>query len=250
MKSSHQQDQTSVKSNSSSNILSMGLSMCLLIGLLLFTLYCLSSAFNRGSANAWYFNAEFALNEWAEKGKIESKEAYQVTLAAIQKAQKRDDTHPHYAHMVGRIMHWGVDMGYEDATQLIEIKQWYLLATALRPMWPDPWVDLLRLNNYLEGFNEETKNYAAQALKFGPYIDLVTTGTLELWLMNWHVLSAEEKNKLFEQFAIATKQPKVLSRVLEIATKLNRENLLCVQITYNKAYQKQKDSWVYRRYCK
>lgn len=243
---SHQEDQTSVKSNIPNNYLFTGL----LVALLLFTLYCLSSAFSRGSANAWYFSAEFALNEWAIKGEIESKEAYLSTLTAIQKAQSMDTMHPHYAHMLGRIMHWGVDMGYEDASKLIEIKQWYLLATTLRPMWPDPWVDLLRLNNYLEGYNYETKHYIQQALKVGPYIDLVTTGTIEVWLLNWHLLSGVEKTKLFDQFDIATRQNKVLSSVLELATKLNREKLLCVQLTYNKAYQKQKDSWVYRRHCK
>jgi hypothetical protein len=85
--------------------------------LLLLTLYFLSLSFNRGMANAWYFNAEFSLNEWAKQNAIKDKSEYTSTLTSIEKAQSLDPTHPHYAHMVGRIMHWGVDMGFEDRTK-------------------------------------------------------------------------------------------------------------------------------------
>jgi len=97
--------------------------------LLLLTLYCLSSSFSRGASNAWYFNAEFSLNDWATKNTIKDEAEYTSTLTSIKKAQSLDPTHPHYAHMVGRITHWGVDMGFEDTTALVDINQWYVLAT-------------------------------------------------------------------------------------------------------------------------
>ncbi|NRA73104.1 MAG: hypothetical protein HRU24_19105 [Gammaproteobacteria bacterium] len=217
--------------------------------LILLTLYCLSSTFSRGVANAWYFNAEFSLNDWAKQNTIQDKAEYQHTLTSITKAQLLDPTHPHYAHMVGRIIHWGVDMGYEDKAKLAEINQWYLLATQLRPLWPDPWVDLLQLNNVLHGYNDETKYYLEQALATGPYIDLVTIGTIQVWLMNWSTLSGKERTMLFQQFDVATKQYKVLSQVLQFAKAINRENLLCSQLKFNPKYSKQKDSHLYRRYC-
>jgi hypothetical protein len=217
--------------------------------LLLLTLYCLSSTFSRGAANAWYFNAEFSLNDWAKKNTIKDKTEYAQTLTAIKKAQSLDPTHPHYAHMVGRIMHWGVDMGFEDKAKLAEISQWYLLATQLRPLWPDPWVDLLRLNNFLHGLNDETKYYIDQALATGPYIDLVTIGTIQVWLLNWSVLSGKERELLFKQFEVATKQPKVLIQVLLFAKNINREKLLCSQLKFNPDYAKQKDSYSYRLHC-
>jgi len=220
-----------------------------LVLFLLITLYALSSSFNRGVANAWYFNAEFSLNDWADKGTIKDEADYQQTLTAINKAQSLDPTHPHYVHMVGRIMHWGVDMGFEDEAKLAEIKQWYLDATKLRPLWPDPWVDLLRLNNYLHGYNEQTKHYITQALTTGPFIDLVTVGTIQVWLLNWSVLSGPERALLFEQFDVATKQPKVLRQVLAFAKDINREKLLCSQLKFNPKYSKQKDFYLYRRYC-
>lgn len=217
--------------------------------LLPLTLYCLSSAFSRGVANAWYFNAEFSLNDWATQNTIKDKADYEHTLTSIKKAQTLDPTHPHYAHMVGRIMHWGVDMGYEDKTQLSTISQWYLLATQLRPLWPDPWVDLLRLNNYLHGYTNETKYYIERALATGPYIDSVTVGTIQVWLLNWPLLSGKERERLFRQFDVATKQNKILSQVLKFAQAINREKLLCSQLKFNTQYLKQKKSYLYKRYC-
>jgi len=217
--------------------------------LLLLTLYCILSSFGRGTANAWYFNAEFSLNDWAKQKTIKDKAEYTSTLTSIKKAQSLDPTHPHYAHMVGRIMHWGVDMDFEDTMKLAEINQWYLLATQLRPLWSDPWVDLFRLNNYLHGYNDDTKYYIAQALATGPYVDLVTVGTMQVWMLNWSVLSGSERTLLFKQFDVATKQPKILKQVLEFSKSINRAKLLCTQLKFNPQYSKQKDSYLYRRYC-
>lgn len=221
-----------------------------ILGLLvLLTLYCLSTTFSRGAANAWYFNAEFSLNDWAKKNTINDKADYDRTLTSIIKAQSLDPTHPHYAHMVGRIKHWGVDMGYEEKAELVDIAQWYLLATQLRPLWPDPWVDLLRLNNHLHGYTDETKFYIEQALSTGPYIDLVTVGTIEVWLSNWPLLSGAEREMLFRQFDVATRQYKVLEQVLKFARNIKREKLLCSQLKFNERYAKQKNSYIYRNHC-
>jgi len=217
--------------------------------LVIITLYCLSSAFSRGIANAWYFNAEFSLNDWAENKTIKDEDEYKRTLNSIKKAQSLDPLHPHYAHMIGRIMHWGVDMGFEDTDQLANINQWYLLATELRPLWPDPWVDLLRLNHYLHGYNSETKYYIEKALSTGPYIDLVTLGTIEVWLLNWSTLSGKERATLFEQFDVATQQYYTLGKVLKFSKSINREKLLCSQLKFNPRYTKQKESSLYRRFC-
>lgn len=217
--------------------------------LLLLTVYCLSFSFTRGVANAWYFNAAFSLNDWAKQNSIKDKTEYQHTLTAIKKAQSLDPTHPHYAHMVGRIMHWGVDMGFEDEAKLAEINQWYLSAAQLRPLWPEPWVDLLLLNNYSQGYNEQTKVYIKKALATGPYIGYVTVGTIKVWLLNWSVLSGKERELLFKQFDVATKQNKVLSQVLEFAKQINQEKLLCSQLKFNPKYAKQKTSNLYKKYC-
>jgi len=217
--------------------------------LLLLTLYCLSSSFSRGASNAWYFNAEFSLNDWATKNTIKDEAEYTSTLTSIKKAQSLDPTHPHYAHMVGRITHWGVDMGFEDTTALVDINQWYVLATELRPLWPEPWIDLAQLNNALHGYNDQTKYYIDQAIATGPYVDIVTVGIIQVLLINWQLLSGQERLLLFKKFDIATKQYKSLHQVLQFAKDISREKLLCSQLKFNPQYSKHKDSYSYRRYC-
>lgn len=212
---------------------------------LVFTLYCLLSSFGRGIANAWYFNAAFSLNE----STIKDESDYVETLASIKKAHSLDSKHPHYAHMLGRIRHIGVDLDLEDKDKLVEIKQLYLLSTELRPFWPDPWVDLFWLNNYLHGYNDQTKYYIKQAILAGPYVDLVTISTIKVWLLNWSVLSGKERALLFNQFDIATQQTKVLEAVLDFSKKINRDSLLCNQLKFNKRYLKQKESYLYKKYC-
>lgn len=224
----------------------------LLIALLLvLCLGSMGSAVYRGSASAWYFKAEFALNNWAQAGSIESKEDYLDGLDAITTAVRLDPSHPHYVHMLGRISHWGVAQGFESHDKLPQIKQWYLQATDLRPMWPDPWMDLARLNNFTEGFTQQTKDYMAQALTTGPYIDEVNTGVIKILLQNWAVLEGSERTLMFDQFRITTLQPNVLSQSLADAKSLGRQNLLCTQLKFNPSYnQKYAKSYLYRKFCK
>lgn len=217
--------------------------------LLLICSYGLYASFNRGNANAWYYKAEFSLNEWSDNNAITSKLDYDDTLTAISNAYQADQSHPHYNHIYGRILHWGVLNDYEPKERIEEVKAWYLKAAELRTRWPDPWVDLAKLNNQLEGYNQETRYYIEQAIKTGPYVDYVNVGILQVLLLNWTTLTGSERALLFERFAIATKQP-ILKDVLFFAKEIGREKILCIQLNFNPAYQSIKNSSVYRKYCK
>jgi len=222
----------------------------LLITILFFvSCYGLYASYTRGSANAWYYKASFTLSDWANDDKIKDKQEYLETLEDIKKALELDPSHPHYNHILGRIIHWGIDMQYEDIEKLSEVKNWYLKSTELRPLWPDPWIDLAILNNYVNGYDDETKTYIQQALKTGPYINLVNDGVLQILLLNWAELTVDEKTLLFEQFAIATKQPELLTKILDFASQYEQVKPLCLQLKFNPNYSKQKDSSIYRRFC-
>ena len=218
--------------------------------LFLVCVYGLYAAYTRGNANAWYFKAEFALNDWAAEGEIPNIRQYTETLAAIEKAHSLDPGHPHYVHMLGRIIHWGIDNEFESIDKLSVVKRRYLEASELRPLWPDPWVDLARLNHYLHGYNAETQFYLERALKTGPFVDLVTISTAEILLLHWEELSGADRALLFEQFDIATKQAKVLKAVLDFAQQIEQEKLLCLQLKFNPDYKKQKESRIFKQFCK
>jgi hypothetical protein len=222
----------------------------IIFSLLLLCIYGMYSAFTRGIASAWYYKADFALNDWSEQGKIQNENQYFDTLAAITKAQYLDDSHPHYAHILGRIIHWGVNNGFEKKERLIDVKAWYLLSTELRPLWPDPWIDLAQLNNNLAGYTPDTQYYLNRALEAGPYIPLVTSGVLKVLLLNWAILPGEDKARLFEQFSIATTQRNGLRQALHFAKSIGQEKLLCIQVKFNPIYRSQKKSSLYKKYCR
>ncbi|GGI74410.1 hypothetical protein GCM10007978_10240 [Shewanella hanedai] len=217
--------------------------------LLLLCVYGMGSAFYRGSASAWYYKAEFALNHWAKVGTIPNEDDYIEALDAITTASRLDPSHPHYIHMLGRIHHWGVSEGFESVESLPQIEQWYLASTKLRPMWPDPWVDLARLNNFVEGYTAKTKHYIDQAINTGPYIDDVNTGVLKVLLQHWDILDGNERELLFSQFQITTLQPKVLRLALVDAKSLGRQDLLCTQLRFNPEHSKYRNSGLYRQFC-
>jgi len=222
----------------------------ILVFLLLTCIYGLYTSYTRGSANAWYYKANFALEEWSKEGTIRDQQQYSETLEAIKKAQSLDPGHPHYTHMLGKIMHWGVEFEYEEDEKLTEIKNWYFKATKLRPLWPEPWVDLARLNNYLNGYNPETQYYIQQAIKTGPFYDLVTIGVVYVLLKHWDDLSEDDKTLLFQQFSVATKQPEVFRIVMNTAKRKGREQPLCSQLNLEPEYLQLKQSYTYRQTCK
>ena len=76
----------------------------------------------------------------------------------------------------------------------------------------------------------------------------MTVGTIQVWLLNWSILSGKERAMLFKQFDVATKQFKLLD-VLKFAKAINREKLLCSQLKFNIDYAKQKKSSLYTNYC-
>ncbi|MCJ8349704.1 VpsP family polysaccharide biosynthesis protein [Moritella sp.] len=219
--------------------------------LLLFgCLYAGYTAFYKGYANAWYYQAEFAINAWAKQGKVTSRSEYDSALAAINKAHALDPSYPHYAHINGRILHWGIISGFEGEAKYTTVRSLYLAAVARRPMWPDVWLDLATINNYLNGYNADTQQYLAKAMATGPYINAVIAGSVRILLSNWSELTGQDKQLVFDQFGKSVKQQALLIDILTYATSIDKQKLLCVQLKFNPAYRAVKSTSAYTRYCK
>jgi len=217
--------------------------------LLVICLYGGYTAFYKGSANAWYYRAEFAINAWAKQGKVASRSEYDSALSAITKAHAIDPSYPHYAHINGRILHWGIISGFEDESKYTNIKVLYLSAIARRAEWPDVWIDLSAINNYLAGYNIDTQQYLAKAIETGPYIKEVITGSMEILLSNWALLPGKDKQLMFDQFAKSVKHPDLLKANLAFATLIDKQKLLCLQLKYKPEYHSVKSTWPYKKYC-
>jgi len=217
--------------------------------LLLVCLYAGYTAGYKGYANAWYYQAEFAINAWAKQGKVSSRSEYDSALTAITKAHDMDPSYPHYAHINGRILHWGIISGFEDESQYTTVRSLYLAAVARRPMWPDVWMDLATINNYLDGYDSDTQQYLAEAMATGPYINAVIAGSVRILLSNWSALSGQDKQLVFTQFGKSIKQPRLRNEILTYATSIDKQKLLCVQLKFNPEYHAVKSTSSYHKYC-
>ncbi|MBE0363246.1 hypothetical protein PULV_a3872 [Pseudoalteromonas ulvae UL12] len=218
--------------------------------LMLATLSTMVFAFSWGMANVWYFSASYELDEWTKKGSIQTQADYESAYDAIAKAVAYDPTHPHYLHMQGRIVLWGINDGFVERARIDEVKALYLASTQQRASWPIPWIDLAYLNNAEQGLNQETWSYIDQALLVGPFEHAVTQGVLEIMLTNWGTIEPSRAPLFFEHFAVAAKQPKILKAVLVYAVAVGRKNLVCSQLKFDKEYKAQKESWLYKKYCR
>jgi len=200
------------------------LAVVLLAIAVLFTAYV---AGKRGLANAWYYQAEYFYSDWEQSSTVGSQPRYHTAVNALDKALSLDPSHPEYWHLMGRLRLLGVNAGYEPDAVLDVVKQHFLKSTENRPMWPDTWLDLARLNNYMEGLNDDTRLYMHNALQTGPYIDLVVWGVAEILLDNWMWLSDTDKSLLEGVLRKASKQPKALKLIFESATRFEKQDVVC-----------------------
>jgi len=210
----------------------------------------MASTVYRGSASSWYYKAETYLNKWTALGKIANNQEYLNALNAINTANNLDSSHPDYLHLLGRVMYWGVTQGFEPKEKLPLIKQLYIKSTSLRPLWPQPWIDLAHLNNLIDGFNHDTKNYIEQALHAGPYLDEVNVQVIKILIEHWAVLEEHDRELMFKQFRITTWRPKILNQILIDAKLLGQHDLLCDYLSVNPNYNKKyKETDLYQEFC-
>jgi hypothetical protein len=200
-------------------------------------------------ANAWYYNASYYINDWSKAGQLVNQSEYQAALSAINKAVDLDPNHPHYLHIKGRIIVWGIGANFEPKLTFHDVRALYQRALHVRQAWPDTWADLAKVNFYLEGLTPVTLFNIEQALKYGPYQQLVTTSVLDILMQSWPILTPVQKALFFKQLSIGLQQQKLISTIFNSAksNKLNR--LICTQIKFDQQFKSIKNTWVTNRYC-
>jgi len=213
------------------------------------TIWSIHTAYVRGKANIYYFRAESRLNQWAKNDKIKDKEDYQKALYSITLAHQLDPGHPHYVHILGRIIQWGIDFGFDSDSKLPQVKQYFLSSTKLRPLWPDPWIDLALLNDSLEGYTPETVHYRDQALKTGPYWDTVTSGVIKLLLKHWDVLSNSDKALLNKELKITLKRNALLEDAFYFSNQYHQVKRVCNILKSLLLINEQSENFIVKRNC-
>ena len=213
------------------------------------SVYALLISFRWGLANVWYFNASYYLTDWSKQQKIASKQDYVNALTAINNAVGYNPEHPHYYHIKGRIIDWGIYAGFEKKFTLNEVKASYISSLSLRQAWPETWIDLAQTNNALHHLSKETQTYIDKALYYGPYQQVVTMGTLSILMQNWSSLNTTQITLFYQQLAIALQQPRLIKKLFRQAKENNIDHLVCIQIKYNDKFKLNHKTWYYKKYC-
>ena len=73
---------------------------------------------------------------------------------------------------------------------------------------------------------------------------------LNLLIQSWNRLKPEQTALFYKQLPIALKQNRLINQVFTMAQQNNIDNLVCIQIKYNKELVSLKNTWVTRKYCK
>lgn len=218
--------------------------------LILLSLFCLNQYYTLGVANAHFFSVKEQLNVWAKNNKVESNQEYTNTLNAINYVLEHDDGNPHYWHIKGKVVHWGVFAGFETPSAFNEIKSYYQTSLELRKNWPMVWSDLALVNSKLNGLSEETQSYIDQSLVYGPFEFDVLLIISEIYLANWASTTGKQKELFFESLTKLTKFGYKFSALFKLAEQYNKKTLVCTYIKYAKETANVKDSALVKRECR
>lgn len=219
------------------------------IGVCLTALLCallIYSYYSIGMANAHFFGVKSQLEAWNQQGEIESQSNYTETVDTLEYVLQLDPHNPHYWHIKGKVIHWGVFAGFESSNALQEAKNAYLKAIELRKTWPSVWGDLALINNVQEGVSPNTIHYIDQALLYGPYEAEVILAISDIYLANWDAISGEQKQQFF---SLMPRLGHKSSSLFTLAKKHKRMPLICGYIKYAEPLKYIHSSYLYKRNC-
>lgn len=218
--------------------------------LVILTLAMAWVAFRWALADMWYFNASYQLDAWSKAEQVDNEQSYNEALEGINKALEYNPEHPHYYHIKGKVLHWGLISKFKDNYTYQDIKQIYLTSISLRVAWPDIWSDLARINFIQEGLSVDTQKYLDKALFYGPYKKEVLLEVLDIYLQSWHELNKKQIQFFNNQFEKLNNKPHLLKSILKNADKYGLANIICVQFKFNKKFKNLTPFWESYEYCK
>ncbi len=205
--------------------------------------------FNKGMGNAFFMQADYSLKEWSKAGKIVDKHEYVQSLASINKALEYDSKNPHYYNAKARILDWGIASNFEPIESNHKIEELYLTSVAFRKHWPVTWIELAAAHSYTYGVDNKTLQYIDSAYKFGPFNKDVIRISLSILLSNWDLLEPEVKTKFYQFLELSSRNVNLFRKVLGQAKQIQKQKIICLQIKYNKAYERYKNSRLDKQFC-
>lgn len=215
----------------------------------LLALTLMVTTFQKGMGNAFFMQADYSLKEWRKAGKVSNKQEYLQSLESINRALAYDSKNPHYYNSKATVIDWGITSGFDEQVVNAQVEELYLRSISLREHWPKTWIELAAVNSYTSGVNEDTVKYMNNAFNYGPFDQDVIRISLNILLSNWDSLNPTLKSRFYQILELSSKNVGLFGKVLNQAKIHQKERLICLQIKFNQAYDRYKNSRLEKQFC-
>ena len=188
-----------------------------------------------GIANVYYFTVYNKLAAWEKQSDSLSLEQLDELGNAVDGMLSYHPDHPHYLVTAAKWQEWYAFYYYgqdELADSYLEqALAYYQQSAALRPSWPETWINMITIKVRLDAFDSELQEYMQQATQMGPYNEHVNLGIAKVFLYNWRKFNAEmaalglthvertlQSNNVFElyNYAKLTGRQGLLCQLIEV----------------------------------
>lgn len=184
-----------------------------------------------GLASFHNYSVMNMFNHWQASPLEHTYEDYSRTK---DKAQQVVLYHPHHAEywdLRAQVNEWGVIFGYEQhENALLEVKQQYLRATELRPLWPDSWASLVKVKWRLQEFDQEMLHYFERATVLGPQKPKVHLVVIELGMALYtsnHLMLLNIRPEFHRRLALGLQHPRTRNKVRALISQYELQTLVC-----------------------
>ncbi|MEH6396910.1 VpsP family polysaccharide biosynthesis protein [Pseudoalteromonas sp.] len=203
----------------------------------------------KATANAWYFSSLYSLQNWQQNPAAFKESDYQSMLLSIGRAVEQDPTQPHYLHIKANIITLGISQHWLPKSELVTARELLLDSINNRKAWPKSWIELARVQAYLEGVDEQVINYISRAEEVGPYDFDVHKAVVEIMLQHWSNLQPQYKAYFFKHLLLALRHGYKFVEILKIAKQSQQLPLVCLILDKDSRFEEIKRSWMNNSYC-
>jgi len=193
-------------------------------------------AFKMLSANLNFYQAFQVEKIWKKNKSVSSAAQFEQALNNIEQSNMSHPNNPRYLVSQGLIYEWGgISKEFDEKKQkelLLQAKNHYLQAVALRPTWPVTWSALAVLKWRLEEIDQEMIDFLEQADKFGQNTEVVHRAWLDVGFYIYKSKSIYSPQiitglRKHLKLSMADTRRKIRRSTLAIVKRHNAELLLC-----------------------
>lgn len=184
-----------------------------------------------GMASFHNYSVLNMLKKWQDSPLEHNKNDYSRIKAEAQQSVLYHPDLAEYWELLAQVNEWGYIFGYEaHEGALLEVKNQYLHASELRPLWPDSWASLVKLKWRLQEFDDQMLYYFERATQLGPQKPDVHMVVIELGLAlyaNNHFMLLNIRPEFHRRLALGLKHPKTRDQVIKLIAKYEYQALVC-----------------------